>query len=175
MGNCYWHQGLNQQLLLKGGLTHSSTNTDNFVVGFRVYWWSHVGLVPVCTELHQQQCSPLSLFLHVCSMCSSHISANIYIGCKALLISFPCLLSCSFSHTDVFSCWLRVTAGTGQESGECTAGRGASECNGRSGENPWSKERGRDLKRGQQRREHSPWWMACHPLEIKSPISHAIF
>lgn len=37
------------------------------------------------------------LLLHVCSTCSSHISTNIYTGCKTLLISLPCLLSCSFS------------------------------------------------------------------------------
>lgn len=74
----------------------------DLVVGLCVYRWSHVGLVLVCAEIHQQQCSPLSLFLHVCSMCSSHISANIYTGCKTLLISFPCLLSCSFSHWPFF-------------------------------------------------------------------------
>lgn len=108
--------GFKATVLVKGWSLHScqqpSTLTiidkdrfpKDFVVGFCVYRWSHVGLVLVCAEIHQQQRSPHSLFLHVCSMCFSHISANIYTECKTLLISFPCLLSCSFSHTDLFLC-----------------------------------------------------------------------
>lgn len=57
-----------------------------------------LGLMFMCAEIRLQQCSRLSFFLHVCSTCSSHISANIYTGCKTLLISLPCLLSCSFSQ-----------------------------------------------------------------------------
>lgn len=67
------------------------TFKKDFVVGF-VY--VHVGLMCMCAEILT---SPLFIFLHVCSTCSSHISANIYTGCKTLLISLPCLLSCSFS------------------------------------------------------------------------------
>lgn len=53
----------------------------------------HVGLMCIVCR------SPTAIFfLHVCSTCSSHISANIYTGCKTLLISLPCLLSCSFSQ-----------------------------------------------------------------------------
>lgn len=59
-----------------------------------------VGLC-ICPCVQKSDCSdvlPARFFLHVCSTCSSHISANIYTGCKTLLISLPCLLSCSFSR-----------------------------------------------------------------------------
>lgn len=57
----------------------------------------HVGHMWICAEIRLRQYSPHCLFLHVCSTCCSHISPNIYTACKTLLISLPCLLSCSFS------------------------------------------------------------------------------
>lgn len=91
--------------------------------------------VCLCAEIRLWQCSPLSLFLHVCSTCSSHISANIYTGCKTLLISLACLLSCSFSQPTLTLTFFHPDW-EWQEGGYKESGgrKRASECRGRSGE-----------------------------------------
>ena len=142
-----------------------------------------VGPVFMCAEIRLQQCSPRSFFLHVCSTCSSHISANIYTGCKTLLISLPCLLSCSFSrptHTDLFSSWLRVTGGRGQRVRGGGGGGGGAEREQVSvewgqGEQRGSKEKAFGGEREKWARERSTWWMTCQLIEIKSPICQAHF
>lgn len=117
----------------------------DFVVCF-VYMciWAclHVGLVCMCAAIWLQQRPTLSLFLHVCSTCSSHISANIYTGCKTLLISLPCLLSCSFSQPTLTLTFFHPDW-EWQEGGDKESGgrKRASECRGRSGEERGSEEK----------------------------------
>lgn len=101
----YWHEGLHQKHSVEGWSFHSlqhpailnAINSERFkkdFVGLCISACLHVGLMCiVCRNPNAD-----FFFLHVCSTCSSHISANIYTGCKTLLISFPCLLSCSFSQ-----------------------------------------------------------------------------
>lgn len=142
----------------------------------------HVGLMCMCAEIQLQQCSPLSHFLHVCSTCSSHISANIYTGCKTLLISLPCLLSCSFSQPTLALTFFHPDW-EWQEGGDKESGgrKRASERAVRSGEERRSKEKAfgeeretcseREASRGSS----SAWWMTCHLIEIKSPIYEPLF
>lgn len=56
--------------------------------------WTRLHVWPTCGNLTE---AVFALCLHVCSTCCSHISANIYAEHKTLLISLPCLLSCSLS------------------------------------------------------------------------------
>lgn len=136
----------------------------------------HVGLMCMCAKIQLHQSYPLSHFLHVCSTCSSHVSANIYTECKTLLISLPCLFSCSFSQPTLALTFFHLD-GEWQGGGNKESGgrKRASERGVRSGEERGSKEKTFGEERGASRGSSPLWWMTCHLIEIKSPIYKPLF